>query len=219
MLLWSGFQVLLRIRNGGRWGSKVKRPVILQVSPRMASLRQGDMLISSFLPSTGGQGSEQRHFSLTVRGRVLRGRSLCVIIVTKASQRNSSNTESELTSPCNICVTLPFPLNSFLSTFCLFAWHLSSPRGSLTLTHTVPPPWHALPHSTCCSLSNPSFQSKISFFPHETSPGPSRWGLLLFLCSHGSTAFRDFCFVLKKYFNYSLLTHRIVIASQVAEWT
>jgi len=39
----------------------------------MASLRLGDVLISSFLPSAGGQGSEQRHFSLTVRqrGRIL----------------------------------------------------------------------------------------------------------------------------------------------------
>ena len=27
------------------------------------------MLISSFLPSTGGRGSEQRHFSLTIRQR------------------------------------------------------------------------------------------------------------------------------------------------------
>ena len=59
-----------------RWqggGNKVKRPLILQISPRMASLRQGVVLVSSFLPSMGGQGSEQRHFSLTVRqrGRIL----------------------------------------------------------------------------------------------------------------------------------------------------
>ena len=33
----------------------------------------GDMLVSSFLPSTGAQGSEQRQFSVTVkqRGRIL----------------------------------------------------------------------------------------------------------------------------------------------------
>ena len=33
-----------------------------------------DELVSSFLPSTGRQGSEQRHFSLTARqsGRILR---------------------------------------------------------------------------------------------------------------------------------------------------
>ena len=31
--------------GGGRWGNKVKkRPLILQISPRMASLRQGDVL-------------------------------------------------------------------------------------------------------------------------------------------------------------------------------
>lgn len=29
----------------------------------------GDVFISSFLPSTGGQGSEQRHSSLAVRQR------------------------------------------------------------------------------------------------------------------------------------------------------
>ena len=29
------------IRDGGRWGNKVKRPLILQIPPRMASLRRG----------------------------------------------------------------------------------------------------------------------------------------------------------------------------------
>ena len=46
-----------------RWGelrSKVKRPLTLQTAPRMASLRQGDVSVSS-LPSTGGQSSGQRH--------------------------------------------------------------------------------------------------------------------------------------------------------------
>ena len=43
--------------------SKKTRTLILQISPRMASLRQGDVLVSSFLPSAGGQGSEQRHFN------------------------------------------------------------------------------------------------------------------------------------------------------------
>ena len=38
----------------------MKRPLILQTSPRMASLRQGDVSISP-LPSTGGQSSEPRH--------------------------------------------------------------------------------------------------------------------------------------------------------------
>ena len=33
----------------------------------MASLRQKDVLISFFLPTIGGQDSEQRHFSLIVR--------------------------------------------------------------------------------------------------------------------------------------------------------
>ena len=47
------------------------------------------MLISPFLPSTGGQGSEQRHFSLAARqrGRILPGRPLKVIIVTKVTEQ------------------------------------------------------------------------------------------------------------------------------------
>ena len=50
-----------------------KASLILQISPRMASLRQGYVLISSLLPSIDGQGSEQRQVSLTVRqrGRIL----------------------------------------------------------------------------------------------------------------------------------------------------
>ena len=85
----------------------------------------GDVLISSFLkPFTGGQGqgvslwAEHRLFSLIFRqrGRVPRGRPLCVpividnillvIIVTKAmaskglSKRNRSNMESDFVLPC-----------------------------------------------------------------------------------------------------------------------
>ena len=44
-------------------GEETKRPLILQISPRMASSGAVYVLISSFLPSTGGQGSEQRHFN------------------------------------------------------------------------------------------------------------------------------------------------------------
>ena len=66
----------------GRW-NKVKRSLISQVSPRMASLWLGTVLISSFLPSTGGWVSEQRHFTFTVRQR---GRILCVITITKATK-------------------------------------------------------------------------------------------------------------------------------------
>jgi len=100
----SGYQFLLWIRDEERWGNKVKRPLILQISPRMARLGQGDVFVSSFLPSTGGQCSEQRR-SLTVRqrGKILWGRPLCVVITTKAteSRSNSSNMESKLTYPCN----------------------------------------------------------------------------------------------------------------------
>ena len=49
------------------------------------------MLISPCLPCTGGQGSEQRQFSLTVRqrGRVLWGRPFCMIIITEATKSKS----------------------------------------------------------------------------------------------------------------------------------
>ena len=75
----------------GRWGNRVKRPLILQVSPGMATFKQGDVLIPFFLLSTGGQGSEQRQVSLTVRqkGRILWGWPLCVIIITKATESKS----------------------------------------------------------------------------------------------------------------------------------
>ena len=34
----------------------------MHIPPRMTCLRQGGVFISSFLPSIGGQNSEQRHF-------------------------------------------------------------------------------------------------------------------------------------------------------------
>ena len=84
----SGYQFLLWIRDEERWGNKVKRPLILQISPRMANLRQG---MCSFLPSWHLQGSEQRHFSLIVRqrGRILWGRPFCMIITRKAMKSKS----------------------------------------------------------------------------------------------------------------------------------
>ena len=41
----------------------------MQISPRMASSEAVCVLISSFLPSTGGQGSEQRRFNSRVEGQ------------------------------------------------------------------------------------------------------------------------------------------------------
>ena len=49
------------------------------------------MLISSFLPSTGGQDHEQRHFSRQ-RCWILWGRPLCMIIITKATKRHVKET-------------------------------------------------------------------------------------------------------------------------------
>ena len=90
----------------------------MQVSPRMASPKQGDVLISSFLTYTGGQGSEQWHFSSTVWQSSLKQAIIC-------NYNNKSNgkqvketvpAESELTSPCNNCLIntlhagyFPFP--------------------------------------------------------------------------------------------------------------
>ena len=55
---------------------------------RTASLRQGCVLISSCLPSTSGQGYEQWHLSLTVRqrGKILWGKPLSLIMITKAAK-------------------------------------------------------------------------------------------------------------------------------------
>ena len=58
--------------GGGGEETKLKSPFILQISPRMASLGQRNVLISFFLQSAGGQGCGQRHFNLMVRqnGRI-----------------------------------------------------------------------------------------------------------------------------------------------------
>ena len=48
------------------------------------------MLISSFLPFTGGQGPEQKHFGLILRqrGRVPLGRLLCINSILLVSKSN-----------------------------------------------------------------------------------------------------------------------------------
>ena len=46
-----------------------KKAVNLANISKNGKPQAGDMLISPFLPSTGGQGSEQRYFGLTVRQR------------------------------------------------------------------------------------------------------------------------------------------------------
>lgn len=70
---------------GGGRGSEVKSHRFCKISPDLASIGEGDVLISSFLqPFT----TEQRHFSFTFRqtGRVPRGEPLCVVIITKARE-------------------------------------------------------------------------------------------------------------------------------------
>ena len=62
-------QVLLQVKDWERLGNRVKRPLISQIPPRMASLGQGCV---NFLLLTIHRwtGPEQRHLLLTVRQRV-----------------------------------------------------------------------------------------------------------------------------------------------------
>ena len=46
-----------------------KNAISLVNISKSGQLQEGDVLISSFLPYASGQGSEKRHFSLTVRQR------------------------------------------------------------------------------------------------------------------------------------------------------
>ena len=76
----------------GEVGSRVKRPLILQTPPRMKwQASDRGCANSFFLPSTRGQGSEQRHFSLMVRqrGRILWDSPLYAIKITKATKSKS----------------------------------------------------------------------------------------------------------------------------------
>ena len=61
------------------------------------------VLISSFLPSTGGQDSEQRHFNSQAWGRIHWGRSLHMIIITKAMK---SKSKKQFQYKVRICFSL-----------------------------------------------------------------------------------------------------------------
>ena len=97
---------------GGCWGSKVKRAISLTKHLLEWPPCGRDVFISFLQPFTSRQHqiislwAEQRHLSLTVRhrGRVLWGRPLYMIIITKATQIKSKKQfqkESELALPCN----------------------------------------------------------------------------------------------------------------------
>ena len=76
----------------------------MQTSPRMASLRQGNVLISSFLPSIGGQGSEQRHFNSQAEGQDSLEQDVMYDYNNRSNGKQVKGTvptESELTSPYN----------------------------------------------------------------------------------------------------------------------
>lgn len=82
---------------------------MLQIPPRMASLRQDDVLISSSLPSGGRwTGFSTKALFNRQRSRILQDRPFCMIVIKKkkkkeqqASQTNSSNIASDLTFPCD----------------------------------------------------------------------------------------------------------------------
>ena len=123
----------------GRWGNKVKRPLILQISPGMASLRQADVLIPVFLLLTRGQGSKQRKVSLAARqkGRILWGRPLCVIIITKATERKSKEQFQH-------GVRTDFSLQQLHLqelTFCETEKRATSTSRAMILAYQSPPAW------------------------------------------------------------------------------
>ena len=139
-----------RVRHD--WVTKQQQPV-LQISSGMASLRRG--CVNFFLPVDihSGQGPEQRHFGFHIQpeGLVPWGKSLCMIITTKATKSKSKNTcnlEWELDLPCNT-------LNSF-SILNSTTFSIPSSRGS------------------CCFIEQ-SFQQIISII--TDSPQYTEWGL------------------------------------------
>ena len=90
-----GCQVLLQTRDG--WGEVRKqseKAIHLANISWSGKPQAGDVFISSFLLSAGGQSSEQRHFSLTVRqrGRVLLSRPSHTITITKATEKQAQAT-------------------------------------------------------------------------------------------------------------------------------
>ena len=129
----------------------------------MASLRQGDTLISFFLQSTGGQGFEQRHLSLTVkqRDRILWGRPLCtiIIVITKATDNNSKKhfQQSELTSPCNSSRKSWVPAETSRPAL---SWRCRDSRDALDTACPAPP---------APDLSSPGI---LLFHSHLGSPQP-----------------------------------------------
>ena len=88
-LIWVWMSGSFMDQRWGRWGNKIKMPLILQISPRRANLRQG-MCLSFFLQPTGWTVfyTEALYFNRQ-RTRILWGRLLCinVLIITKAAKK------------------------------------------------------------------------------------------------------------------------------------
>ena len=63
ILSWSGCQVLLQIRDGGEVRRQSEKAINLANVYQNGKRQTGAVLISSFLPSIGGQGSGKEHFN------------------------------------------------------------------------------------------------------------------------------------------------------------
>ena len=122
-----------------RWGeerNKIKRPLMLQISPSLARCGRCNFFLPAIYRWTQLWTNA---FQVTDRGRILWGRPLYIIVITEA--RQSSNVESELTSPCNTSIDgkdkeADSPLStqkarSPANTSALAQWGLCRPRGLL----------------------------------------------------------------------------------------
>ena len=81
-LIRSKFKVLLQNRGGGRWGNKVKRPLILQISPRIeASWRRSvNFFLSAIYKWTSSWTNNIRHILVNAKNKT---KSLIIIMIIK----------------------------------------------------------------------------------------------------------------------------------------
>ena len=92
----SGCQVLL-------WIKQSENSINLANISKCGKPQAEDVLISPFLASPDGQGSEQRLFRSTVgqRSRILWGGPLCMILATETTKSKSKKQNQSWFFPCN----------------------------------------------------------------------------------------------------------------------
>ena len=107
ILSGSGCQALSWIRDGGggRWETKIKKAINLANVSKNGKPQAGGC-VSFLLPAMYRWTGFWTKALLTIgqKGRILWGRTLCMIIITRAMKGKSKKQfqmESELTSPCN----------------------------------------------------------------------------------------------------------------------